>query len=220
VALTKGSLQYQEDVRSKRAHTDEGFDPDWIDYAFTAWGHCTHPSCKQNFALAGKGGVTQEMTADDDWGWEDYFSPLICYPMPDIFEIPNECPDNVVVELRASFTVFWSHQAAAASRLRVALELLLDHLGVQKHKRSTQGQMSDLSLHARINIFARSKPTVAPQLMALKWLGNTGSHDSVVSKGDLLDAFEIMEHALGELIDERSQRVAKLAKKLTKKHSK
>lgn len=54
--------------------------------------------------------------------------------------------------------------------------------------------------------------------MALKWLGNAGSHDRTVSKSDLLDAFEILEHALAEIIDRRSAKVAELAKKLAKKH--
>jgi hypothetical protein len=58
------------------------------------------------------------------------------------------------------------------------------------------------------------------QLMALKWLGNTASHEGNVSREDLLDAFEILEHILVELIDQRSVRVAELARNLTKKHAK
>jgi hypothetical protein len=54
--------------------------------------------------------------------------------------------------------------------------------------------------------------------MALKWLGNTGTHSAEVSEDDLLDAFEILEHALIEIIEKRSTKVAELAKKLTKKH--
>lgn len=54
--------------------------------------------------------------------------------------------------------------------------------------------------------------------MALKWIGNTGSHGSYMSTNDLLDSFEIMEHALAEIIGGHSARVAAIAKKLTKKH--
>jgi hypothetical protein len=78
--------------------------------------------------------------------------------------------------------------------------------------------MGDLSLHARLDAFATTEPVVGPKLMALKWLGNAGSHDGEVSKADLLDAFEILEHALGEIVEKRSKRVATLAKKLMKKH--
>jgi len=66
----------------------------------------------------------------------------------------------------------------------------------------------------------KGEPAVGAQLMALKWLGNTASHEGSVSRDDLLDAFEILEHSLSELIEQRSARVAELARQLTKKHSK
>jgi hypothetical protein len=138
--------------------------------------------------------------------------------MPDIFDFPSECPDGVKEELRSAFTLFRSHRAACAGRIRVALECLMSHLGVPKKQKDKHGKYFALRLHQRINAFSKNEPTVASQLMALKWLGNSGSHDSEVTQNDLLDAFEIMEHCLGEIIDRRAARVAALAKKLTKKH--
>ena len=55
--------------------------------------------------------------------------------------------------------------------------------------------------------------------MALKIVGNAGSHTTKVTHDDVLDALEIVEHALAEIIDERSARIAKLASKLTAKHN-
>ena len=55
--------------------------------------------------------------------------------------------------------------------------------------------------------------------MALKWLGNTGSHGSKVNVEDLLDAFEILEHTLSEIIENKSKKIATLAVNLTKKYS-
>ena len=55
--------------------------------------------------------------------------------------------------------------------------------------------------------------------MALKSLGNTGTHEGQVTREDVLDAFEIIEHALAELIDRRTAKVAALARKLSKKHA-
>lgn len=94
----------------------------------------------------------------------------------------------------------------------------MNHVGVPKRKKAANGKLSELTLHARIDAFAKKEPAIGPQLMALKWLGNTGSHDSSVSSADLLDAFEILEHSLREVIDGHSAKVAALAKKLTKKH--
>jgi hypothetical protein len=218
LALVKDSLNFKETVESVRSHKHEGFDFDWVAYVFTAWAQCTHPGCKQEYAIAGTGGVAPQMTADDKWEYEEYFAPKICHPMPDIFTFPPKCQDDVVSELRGAFAIFWLNSAACAGRLRVALECLMTHLGVPKRKKGANGKFSDLTLHGRIDAFAKKEPTIGSQLMALKWLGNTGSHYSNVSANDLLDAFEIMEHALKEIIGGHSARVAALAKKLTKKH--
>lgn len=218
LALIQRSLVYKETVESKRAHDHEAWDPEWITYKFTAWAECRHPTCKQEFAIAGTGGVGPEIDAEGGYEWEKYFSPLLCQPMPCMIDIPSKCPEEVRDELQEAFALFWSNRAACAGRIRVALESLMNHLGVPKRKKQKNGNYFDLSLHARIDAFAKTKSTVGSQLMALKWLGNAGSHSIEVSKNDLLDAFEIMEHSLGEIIDKRSAKVAALAKKLTKKH--
>ena len=218
VVLTPKSIIYKETIKSKRAHNHEDWDPTQIDFTFTAWAQCSNPACKQEYSMAGTGGVEPEFGPGGDWEWEEFFSPKICLPMPDIFDFPTNCPEPVKAELHAAFALFWMNQAACAGRIRVALECLMDHLGVPKRRKDQNGRYFDLSLHFRIDAFAKKESAIGPQLMALKWLGNSGSHDSEVSRDDLLDAFEIMEHALGEIIEHRSARVSALAKKLTKKH--
>src|SRR6266550_9593535 len=73
VALVQKSLVHKETIESKRAHKEEAWDPDWITFMFTAWGQCGHPSCKQEFAIAGKGGVETEFR-QEDYEWAEYFS--------------------------------------------------------------------------------------------------------------------------------------------------
>jgi hypothetical protein len=95
----------------------------------------------------------------------------------------------------------------------------MTYLGMHSLPKQAKPQ-SKPKLHAAIESFAKNNPVLGAQLMALKWLGNTGSHDSSVSRADLLDAFEILEHVLAEILERRSERVAELAKQLTDKHSK
>jgi len=218
VALGPKSLVFHETTGSKRARKDEDWDFEWIAYTFTAWGECQHPSCKQQFVISGTGGIEPEYDHQGDIAWESYFSPLFCHPMPDIIELPAKCPTEVKEELRAAFSIFWLHRAACAGRIRVALEYLMNHLGIPKQEKGKSGKYSDLTLHARLDAFAKNEPAIGSQLMALKWLGNTGTHVREVSKDDLMDAFEILEHALVEIIDGRSARVAALAEEITKKH--
>jgi hypothetical protein len=118
------------------------------------------------------------------------------------------------IQVKASFRLSWADHAAAADKARIALECLMDHLGVPKRKKDKNGKFDDLSLHHRIEIFQKGSSSIGSQLMALKWLGNTGSREAQVNRDDLLDAFEILEHALSELIDKRSEKVAQLAKNL------
>ena len=94
----------------------------------------------------------------------------------------------------------------------------MDHFGIQKRKRSRRGEFYNLQLHGRLELFKAKEPTAAQQLLALKWLGNSGAHEAAVTIDDLLDGFEILEHNLVEILEQRAARVAGLAKNLTKKH--
>src|ERR1700733_4950682 len=130
--LEKGSLRSEETTRSIRLRkgSDE-FEPDWVEHTFTAWAVCTNLKCKQKFAIGGKGVVEPQYTGDDgEWDYVEYFLPLFCHPMPNIFEIPEKCSDDVIRQLRSAFNVFWANPGACASSVRVALELLMDHVGV------------------------------------------------------------------------------------------
>lgn len=212
-------MVFHQTANSRKSRGDENWDPEWVDYRFTAWAACGHASCKQMVAILGHGGLEPIMT-QDGWDWEDRFVPEIWNPMPEIFEIPPKCPDEVRTELEAAFGLFAFQRAACATRLRVALEFLMDHVGIPRKRKNSQGKYSEQSLHARLANYAQLFPNIGAQLMALKWLGNAGSHDSEVSRNDLLDALEVFEHALLEIIEKRSIRVAGLAKQLTKKFGK
>ena len=51
--------------------------------------------------------------------------------------------------------------------------------------------------------------------MAVKWLGNAGSHSgTTVSAEDVLDAYELMEKLLAEVFNEESKKLKALAKKI------
>lgn len=216
--LEEGAFRFEETAESVRWRNDDGWDPDWIDYAFTAWAYCTNPGCGQRFCISGNGGISETYDEDGvDWG--EYFLPKHCYPMPWIIEIPKKCPREIKEELKSAFLLFWSHRPACAGRLRVVLELLMDHIGVPTEITGEDQKTRQLKLHHRIEHFMSQNQAVGAQLMALKWLGNTGAHDSSVMKKDLLDAFEILEYALEEIVDMRAERVAELAKKLQDKHS-
>ncbi|MHC5192714.1 DUF4145 domain-containing protein [Pseudomonas frederiksbergensis] len=218
--IAPATFAFNETYKSKKDQGHNDWDPDWIEYIFTAWAKCSNKKCEQDFALSGTGGVELVQIDYDEQDWQDYFIPKSCIPMPEIFEIPLKCPKNIRVELTEAFSLFWAHRESCAGRIRVALELLMTHIGVPSQKETKAGKLVDMKLHERLENFGVSNPTIGSYLMALKLLGNSGSHVGEVSHNDLLDAFDILEQAIDEIINQRSQRAAEMVKKLTLKHGK
>lgn len=216
--LIPTTLVRKETIPSKRRKGPNS-PAEEIEYTFTTWIQCSH--CGQEAVVSGVGGVEDDFDFDNKrMVWTRYYLPRFCSPMPDIFDIPKRCPETIKNELRAGFALFWLDEGAAANRLRTSLERLMDHLGVKKRIINAKRKYQPIKLHDRIDIFSKKEPSLGEQLMSLKWLGNTGSHEGKVQKNDLLAAYEIMEHVLNETIDKHSAKIKKLAKELTKKHGK
>jgi hypothetical protein len=217
--LVPKSLVSKETVQSKRLRNEGEWEPDWTTYSFTAWIKCSHAECGEEAVVSGDGGVNEHWDSEgESEQYSDYFTPRFCSRMPDIFSLPKDSPQTVTSELRAAFRLFWSDEAASANRVRVALERLLDHLKISTSVTNQKGKVVELTLHERIKEFETTEPVIAKQLMALKWLCNTGSHVGKVTQDDVLDGFEILEHALNELIGEHTKRIRGLAQKLEDKH--
>ncbi len=217
--LRQKSLTFEETVESKRRYRQDAWGPDEIEFIFNAWADCTHASCAQPFAISGTGGVEQEYVGGDgSWEWVECFYPKAVIPTLDIIELPNGCPQTVLVPLRQAFSVFWSQPEACAARVRVALEALLTHVGVPTVDKTSTEKQTDIPLHRRIELYAKENPEIGQQLMALKWIGNSSSHGGQVARREILDAFELLEHSLIEVLEKRSAKMAALAKKLTEKY--
>lgn len=75
----------------------------------------------------------------------------------------------------------------------------MDELGVTK---SLPGAY--LSLHKRIKELETTDPVNAEILLAVKWLGNSGSHAGGLKRDDVLDAFDMVELVLVNLYDKTS----------------
>ena len=191
--LSQKSLVYQETAKSRRAHHDENWSSQDVEYRFTARLKCGHNYCGDEAVMLGIGWIEEQMTQE---GSEptNYFSPKFCVPMPDIIAIPRKCPSPVASELRASFALFWADHAAAANRIRAGVERIMDHFGIPKRQRNKKGRFDPLYLHGRLKRFEKTNKTIADRLMAIKWLGNTGSHQSdEVTRDDILDALDLLE---------------------------
>ena len=217
-ALVPKSLVYQETAKSRSEHHNE----DWwfgdTDYRFTARLKCGNSSCGDEAVILGNGGL-EEHNYQNGSIQVQYFTPKFCLPMPDIIAIPPKCPPMVASELRASFTLFWPDSNAAANRIRAAVERMMDHFRIPLRRRNTKRKLYRLSLDERLTLFVKTDKTLSDRLMAIKWFGNTGSHERDLTRDEVLNALDILEDTLVDLFEKRTHRLAALTRTLMKRHA-
>jgi hypothetical protein len=96
------------------------------------------------------------------------------------------------------------------------VERLLDFIKEPKSKVSKGGKRDRLPLHARIvNVASRDK-ALSESLLAVKWLGNAGSHSEELSRDDIFDALDILDIVLDDLFVRHRTRVKKLVAAINK----
>jgi len=126
--------------------------------------------------------------------------------------------------LKAGFNLAFADPNAAANQLRTTVECLMDELKVPKKARfkhrnastscvvcgktappaktqSTKSKFVDISLHQRIEKLPERYRNLRDDLLAVKWLGNAGSHSTGISREHMLTGYEIMERCLARLHD-------------------
>lgn len=148
---------------------------------------CDDPECGASASISG---TVEPGPAGKDAYRVEQFSPAPCP-----FIIADNVPHAVRKPLLDASRHLWADHDAAGNKIRRAVEAMMDDRGVAKFPKS--GPRKPLSLHSRILRYG--KPEVVDKLLALKVIGNAGSHDGGLSRDDILDAFQIMELVLDEV---------------------
>lgn len=219
--FVQDSFHFEEEKDSKDAHTHEAWDPDWIAYVYSGLLRCGNDGCKESVANCGTGGVGVDYEmgeeGEPEQTWEDYFRPTYFEPPLQLIDIPEACPESVETPLKESFRLFFCSPPAASNNVRIALEALLTELGVKRFN-VKNGRRVFLTLHSRITLLPAKHSELGDLLLAIKWLGNAGSHsDSQVSIDDVMDAYDLVDHVLQELYTQKAKKAKALAKQINKK---
>lgn len=162
---------------------------DCIQYIYTAVYECKNDSCNQKVISSGIGKLEVDHFYDEDQLRRVYYSlyqPKIFIPPLHFFQIPQGTPSQIQSLLELSFSIVLQSPSSAVNSLRVCIEELLD----------IYFPIRDKKLHARIEQDVPKNKTLAPYeeyLMAIKWLGNTGSHGDDIRLIDIMDVYQIME---------------------------
>jgi hypothetical protein len=184
----------------------------YSDYVFSIHLKCSE--CTETVAVSGF--MSEEnYPSDEEIGLQKSFTPVVFYPAPKIIEIPKSCPKTVTKILNETFGLYWLDLGSCANKIRISIEVLLNEQQIPKTKTTTKGQI-ELSLHKRLELFEKIKPEVSKLLMAIKWIGNAGSHFSDIKSEDVLDAYELLEFTLEKLYNDRELKLLKLSDEINK----
>ncbi|MBN8624688.1 MAG: DUF4145 domain-containing protein [Planctomycetes bacterium] len=183
---------------------------------FAAVLECSRGSCKQIVAVCGE--ARGAATRAEGWTLLREYTPRYFNPTPPIFQLPPECPDKVCEVIESAFALYWCDPRACVNRIRTAIETLLTEFGIARYKKPKSGSKRvRLSLHDRIELSRAKQPDLADSLMAIKWLGNIGTHELKITTDDALDGFVLLEHVLDEKYGQHRLQITRLAKKLIKR---
>lgn len=193
-----------ESAQTLKGNGDEFFEPWMAKMRFSAVLQCSNNICNETVIVVGALEYGLDYVYDEgryemQEVYPNIFNPILFFPELQIFTIPDNCPDEIKTQLRLAFSHFFHDQSASANSIRTALEILMNEQGVKKTFVNKHGKRDNYNLHQRIEFFGKSNPELKHYLMAAKWIGNAGSHIGKLSREDLLDGFELLQHAIDEL---------------------
>ncbi|MEV5967840.1 DUF4145 domain-containing protein [Kribbella sp. NPDC051952] len=209
--MLKDPVTIIEGTQSKNARDHEDWDPDWINGYFQGVLRCGRSGCGEIVLATGEWAVTW----DPNGQYSDVLRLRFAIPALPLAVPPTGTPLEVIDRIDEASRVVWSDPASAANGLRRAVESLLDAQKVRKT--AGNGRRTKLSTHARIEEFKAKRPVAAQSLMAVKWVGNQGSHGvSELTPTDCIESAEYLDHALRDLYDRRDADIVKRVKKVNK----
>jgi hypothetical protein len=218
----KKTIKKFEAISSKNARKNEDWEPDWIFGQFTGVLTCNNKKCGDIVIVTGRMNVHGDYEQDEQFeGYDlvfvEYLYPKIFIPPLNIFNIHKDVPKDISNTIRDSFNLFWIDTSSCGNKIRTVVELIMDEHKVTKIY-TNRGKRREHSLHKRIELFKAQKPDEGQMLMAIKWIGNSGSHvNDELNKDDILDAYEMLEYVTTKLYEKDTQRIKALSKTINKR---
>lgn len=214
LAPDQSTFKSTEPEYSRNAHSHEAFDFDWVTYRFFVICRCTKKDCGELAFVSGTGSVDQRYGDDGGAEYYNHFSIRSFFPAPRLCHIPTDTPKTVRECLEKSFSLYWVDTAAAANALRASLEALLDEIRIPRFKKNRKGETIHIALHHRLESWSVSDQDHAELCVALKEVGNLGSHGDSVKSKHYLGSLEIYSHVLKELFENNAAKMKELARSI------
>ncbi|NEH37416.1 DUF4145 domain-containing protein [Rhizobium ruizarguesonis] len=183
---------------------ENGADPEFDYQRFVLLMTCNNGKCRETVAVAGTTKFQETRSWMGDLSYDTFFEPQTMIPGPALMVIPDGTPSKAAEAMRQAFTAFWGDRGAAANRLRISVERIMDAENIDPTKK----------LYQRIDDFGIAHPDLTDTLDALRHVGNLGSHDGDVGREELLAAFEIYQEWLRDYYGRYKDRIAAMTAEL------
>ncbi|WP_292035778.1 DUF4145 domain-containing protein [Mesorhizobium sp.] len=178
--------------------------------AFSGLFRCINAWCGNVVSAAGKIVPGLDYDQDGDPIECDYYSIKALVSDVPVIDLPKATPAPVQKPIKAAFSMLWADRGAAANKLRISVECVLDHFQVPKRSRAG----GRLTLARRIELFEDRSEGHLDTFDALREVGNTGSHEGDVTFDAIIKSFDIYEDALRDLFSGRKAERAAIVKEL------
>lgn len=219
LSVVENSFNTIPDSKSTLNRNHEDYEAVFETGRFVCLLKCSKAKCEETCAVSGNYGMTED---HDESSYTTYATgyPKSITPPPQMIHIPPACPMKIKKEVKAAFRLYWLDHSSALNRIRNAIELLLTEMGVKRYGEKRGGGRMRLSLGSRLEVL-RSKRTdmsnLCERLLAIKHLGNAGSHPGDVHVDDVFDGFDILEHVLTETYTNHASELAKMVKQINQR---
>ena len=184
---------------------------------------CNNSNCDENVAIIGEMSVIEESFYAEEVDdvietYTELLKPKLFIPSLEIFTLIESIPENIKYQIKEAFSLFFTDNSSCANKIRIVVELIMDEFKIQKVTIGNDRKRRKISLHHRIEKFKLKYPYEGEFLMAIKWIGNTGSHSvEQLTKDDTLDGFEMLEHVIYKLYEIETKKINLLKKKINER---
>lgn len=206
MALEPDNFIYTEDIQSTSERMDVDWDPSRIHGFFHGIIRCPRSQCFRAHAIGGLWRLEWGAEEIHELDLDESTCQRICevrftVPSLPLASLPSRVPSSVVELISVASAVILSDPSSAANRIRSAIEATLDD----------QGIVAEPNLHGRIRKFRSLNPTAADHLLAVKYIGNLGSHEfTSLPLSFVLDGIEIFLFALEVIYGDHVRRAAQI----------
>ena len=219
--LKEKQFTTHETYESQNEHHEDGWEPEWIREKFYGDLICSNKKCNEKTTIAGRIRVEPDYIIDEETNEQhlsyiQVYYPEYFYPYLTLFDYPENFPNKLEKSLESIFKLFWIDKSACANAIRIMIDEILTDQKINKTVKSKSGKRLTHQLHHRIEEFKKINPVIAEFLLAIKWIGNYGSHSIDMKHKDILHGIELLQVVIEKLYND-DKRLITIAKQINKK---